>query len=158
VTRDETYEEALAKIRSALEEEPTLYGALRRTVQVLRQSFDHYTWVGVYLLEGDELVLAAWSGPQATEHQRILVGQGICGLAAREGRIVNVPDVTKDSRYLMCFPSTMSEIVVPMIGPSGVLGEIDVDSDLPAAFSRRDEGFLQAVAGELTSVLASRGR
>lgn len=119
---------------------------------------DHYTWVGIYLLEGEDLVLAAWRGPQATEHVRIPVGQGICGLAAQTAQVVNVPDVRKDPRYLMCFPSTRSELVVPIVGSRGVLGEIDVDSDELAAFDGDDEEFLRSVADDLARLLEAGDR
>ncbi len=127
---------------------------LREIAATLRQVGDHYSWAGIYLLEGEDLVLAAWHGPQATEHTRIPLGEGICGLAAASGELVNVPDVGQDSRYLMCFPSTKSEIVVPIAGPGGLLGEIDVDSDMQGAFDEEDEAFLRAVARQLAKVLA----
>ena len=41
---------------------------LRQTVEVLADRFDHYSWVGIYLVEGDDLVLGPWKGPQATDH------------------------------------------------------------------------------------------
>ena len=108
----------------------------------------HYNWVGIYLVEGDDLVLGAWEGPNATEHVRIPIGQGICGLAARERRTVIVDDVNADTRYLACFPETRSEIVVPIFTTDGskVIGEIDIDSDTPAAFDERDDEFLKDVA------------
>ena len=59
----------------------------------------------------------------------IPIGQGICGSAAKSGEIIVVPDVSKDPRYLACSPSTRSEIVVPILGTAGVVGEIDIDSD-----------------------------
>ncbi len=123
--------------------------ALQRTVSFLRQNVPHYTWVGVYLLEGTELVLAAWDGPEATQHVRIPIGKGICGLAAREQRTVIVGDVTSDPRYLACFPYTKSEIVVPIWKDSQVIGEIDIDSDRPQAFTERDREFLEQVAALL---------
>lgn len=104
-------------------------------------------------MEGEDLIQAAWKGPQATEHTRIPIGKGVCGLAARTREVVNVTDVTKDPRYMMCFPGTRSEVVVRILGSHGVLGEIDIDSDAIAAFSVEDESFLQAVAGELVRAL-----
>ncbi|MEK6851595.1 MAG: GAF domain-containing protein, partial [Candidatus Thermoplasmatota archaeon] len=95
----------------------------------LRDAFPHYSWVGVYLLEGETLALAVWKGAHATEHARIPLGQGICGLAARTRETVVVPDVSKDPRYLACFPSTRSEIVVPILADDRLYGEIDIDSD-----------------------------
>jgi GAF domain-containing protein len=55
---------------------------LRAVVDVLHDQFDDYSWVGIYLVEGDDLVLGPWKGPEATEHVRIPVGQGICGALA----------------------------------------------------------------------------
>jgi L-methionine (R)-S-oxide reductase len=115
-------------------------------VDVLHDGLEHYSWVGIYLVEGDELVLGPWKGPQATEHVRIPVGQGICGAAAASGRTEVVDDVDADPRYLACFPSTRSEIVVPIRYEGRVLGEIDIDSDRPAAFTEDDRAFLERVA------------
>ena len=119
---------------------------LRAVVSVLHERVEHYTWVGVYLVEGEELVLGPWEGPEATEHVRIPVGQGICGAAAASGRTEIVDDVNADPRYLACFPSTRSEIVVPVSYEGRVVGEIDIDSDTPAAFTSDDATFLERVA------------
>ena len=119
---------------------------LRAVVSVLRDRFDHYSWIGIYLVEGDELVLGPWQGPEATEHVRIPLGQGICGAAAASGQTEIVDDVNADPRYLACFPSTRSEIVVPISYQEKIVGEIDIDSDRPAAFAQEDRTFLERVA------------
>jgi L-methionine (R)-S-oxide reductase len=119
---------------------------LQAAVDVLHDRFDDYSWVGIYLVEGDDLVLGPWQGPEATEHVRIPVGQGICGAAAATGRTEVVDDVDDDSRYLACFPSTRSEIVVPIAYEGRVVGEFDIDSDRPAAFGDDDRAFLERVA------------
>jgi putative methionine-R-sulfoxide reductase with GAF domain len=119
---------------------------LRQTVSELHDRVGHYSWVGIYLVEGDTLVLGPWQGPEATEHVRIPVGQGICGAAAASGQTEIVDDVNADPRYLACFPSTRSEIVVPISYEGRVVGEIDIDSDEPAAFGTDDRTFLERVA------------
>ncbi len=119
---------------------------LQAVVDVLHTRFEHYSWVGIYLVEGDDLVLGPWKGPHATEHVRIPVGQGICGAAAATGQTEVVEDVNADERYLACFPSTRSEIVVPVAYEGRVIGEIDIDSDRPAAFGEDDRAFLERVA------------
>ncbi len=114
---------------------------------LIRRGLPHHGWVGVYMVEEPEtLVLKAWDGPQATEHVRIPIGQGICGLAAREDRTVVVDDVRKDSRYLQCFLHTRAEIVVPIRARGAVVGEVDIDSDREAAFSATDAMFVEWVA------------
>lgn len=124
-------------------------------VDALQEGLEHYGWTGIYLVEGDDLVLAAWNGPEATEHVRIPIGQGVCGAAARSGRTEVVDDVSADPRYLVCFPSTRSEIVVPIKDGERVLGEIDIDSDHSAAFTVRDRRFLEDVAGRLSELLVT---
>jgi len=115
-------------------------------VKALNSSVPTYSWVGVYAVEGKDLVLDAWSGPAATEHTRIPIGKGVCGFAAKAGRTEIVSDVSKDTRYLQCFLSTRAEIVVPVFKGDAVIGEIDIDSDQLDAFSTLDKEFLEAVA------------
>jgi GAF domain-containing protein len=122
---------------------------LQDVVDVLHESFEKYSWVGIYRVKGDVLVLGPWNGKQATEHTKIPIGKGVCGSAARSGKIEVVADVSKDSRYLSCFLSTRSEIVVPIKKKNTVIGEIDIDSDVPAAFNKTDELFLEKIADML---------
>jgi L-methionine (R)-S-oxide reductase len=138
--------DALDAIRAILGRGGDADDVLRRVVSVLQERFDDYSWVGIYLVEGDVLVLGPWQGPEATEHVRIPVGQGICGAAAATGITEVVDEVNADPRYLACFPSTRSEIVVPISYEGGVVGEIDIDSDRPAAFDADDREFLESVA------------
>ncbi len=127
--------------------------AMEKVVDYLKDNFPNYSWVGIYLVQGDELVLGPWKGPHATEHVRIPIGKGICGAAAATMKTEIVPDVSTDPRYLQCFPSTRSEIVVPIIYKGHVLGEIDIDSDLLNAFDRDDKEFLENVASLLAEKL-----
>jgi L-methionine (R)-S-oxide reductase len=140
------YSDALEAVDRILNRETEADQVLRQTVEVLHDRFDHYSWVGIYLVEGGDLVLGPWKGPQATEHVRIPVGQGICGAAAASGQTEIVDEVNADDRYLACFPSTRSEIVVPINYEGRVVGEIDIDSDRPAAFTEEDRAFLERVA------------
>jgi len=119
---------------------------LQEVVELLHERFEHYSWIGIYLVEGEELVLGPWKGPQATEHVRIPVGEGVCGAAAASGETEIVDDVNADPRYLACFPSTRSEIVVPIAHEGRVVGEIDIDSDRPAAFGEDDRALLERIA------------
>jgi len=48
------------------------------TVRELPRLVPHFSWVGIYMRHREELVLTAWDGPEATQHVRIPVGQGIC--------------------------------------------------------------------------------
>jgi L-methionine (R)-S-oxide reductase len=141
-----SHEGALEEIGRTLDRRGDADEVLRSVVGVLHDRFEHFSWVGIYLVEGDDLVLGPWKGPEATEHVRIPVGQGVCGAAAASGQTEVVDDVNADPRYLACFPSTRSEIVVPIAYEGQVVGEIDIDSDRPAAFGEDDRVFLERVA------------
>jgi putative methionine-R-sulfoxide reductase with GAF domain len=122
-------------------------------VKRLRADVEQYSWVGIYWRDGEELVLGPWDGPEATEHVRIDVGDGICGLAARNNETVVVDDVDEAPEYLACFPQTKSEIVVPLMFDGRAIGEIDIDSDSRAAFGDSDKSELERLADAMTGKL-----
>jgi len=119
---------------------------LNDVVDFLYKYFDKYSWIGIYIVRGDALVLGPWKGKQATDHIQIPIGSGVCGSAAKSGKTELVSDVNKDDRYLACFVSTRSEIVVPIKKKGEVIGEIDIDSDVPNAFNNKDAVFLEKIA------------
>ena len=114
-------------------------------VQFLNKKIPHYNWVGIYMIDGENLVLRTYSGPKETEHTKIKVGDGICGLAAKKELTVIVPDVSKDSRYIACFPETKSELVAPIFKEGKVTGEVDIDSDFVNPFTNQDKHFLDRI-------------
>ena len=111
-----------------------------------------YTSVYAYMLSGDELVLEAFSG-RDTPHTRIPVGRGVCGTAVATGRDQNVPDVTAAGSYLACNLETKSELVVLIRRGATILGQLDVDSDVPAGFTAAHHAELKAVADALAVLL-----
>jgi len=141
--------DALNLVRSAIAEAAGPDAAAQRVVATLHDRFPHYDWIGVYWVEGTDLVLGPWVGPEATEHTRIPIGTGVCGAAAESGRTEIVPDVNADPRYLSCFASTKSEIVVPIFHEGEVVGEIDIDGSDLDAFDDTDARFLEEVAAFL---------
>src|SRR3954465_11406082 len=149
----DTHAPTLANIGAAIGEERDPRRAMERVVEALKREMPHYTWVGIYVLDGDELVLGPFLG-KPSPHTRIPIGRGICGAAARERQTIIVDDVNADSRYLACSLDTRSEIVVPIMSGERVLGEIDIDSDRSAAFGSEDKRLLESVASLLAPALA----
>jgi L-methionine (R)-S-oxide reductase len=139
------YEVVEAEIASAVAGATDARAAMAAAVELLKARLPHYTWAGIYLLEGDELVLGPFVG-KPSPHTRIPLGRGICGAAATEKQTIVVDDVNADPRYLACSIETRSEIVVPILQGSAVLGELDIDSDAPAAFGTADRQLLESVA------------
>jgi L-methionine (R)-S-oxide reductase len=146
-------DDLLTAIRSAVAASPNANAAMKQAVQLLKDAMPHYSWVGIYLIDGDELVLGPFLG-KPSPHTRIPLGRGICGAAATEKATIIVDDVNADPRYLACSIETKSEIVVPIMNGSEVLGEIDIDSDQPAAFGQSDRTLLEEVAGLLAEALS----
>jgi len=140
------YPERLDDIAELIRGATTAEDAQARAVEHLYERFRRYDWVGIYRLEGEELVLGPWKGEAATEHVRIRVGEGVCGACAVSGRTEVVPDVSADDRYVACFSETKSEIVVPIVKKGRFWGEIDIDSSTLNAFGPDDVEFLEALA------------
>jgi L-methionine (R)-S-oxide reductase len=122
---------------------------MQSMVKLLHERILKYNWVGFYLLEPGAdppvLALGAFEGAM-TPHTRIPLNQGICGAAASSGQTVVVDDVTTDPRYLACSLETRSEIVVPVFVHGKVVGELDIDSHFPAAFTPEHQAFVQHCA------------
>lgn len=141
--------EVLSKVDLALGSS-TGRAARDEVVKLLNREVPTYSWVGIYRVDAADLVLDAWAGPGPTEHTRIPIGKGICGFAAKAGHAEIVSDVSRDPRYLQCFPSTKAEIVVPIFNSEKVVGEIDIDSEQLDAFSSIDREFLEVVARKIS--------
>ena len=127
--------------------------AMDAVVAALKQELPTYNWVGIYLLEGHELVLGPFRGAPSP-HVRIPLNRGICGAAASQQQTIVVDDVNSDPRYLACSLETKSEIVVPIMKDGVVYGEIDIDSHTPAAFGEKDRVLLEEIADRLAEKLA----
>ncbi len=142
-------EEVRKEINELTQSAPTAQDLMRGMVKLLHDRMLKYNWVGFYLLEPGAkppvLVLGAFEGAM-TPHTRIPLHQGICGAAASSGQTVVVDDVNKDPRYLACSLETKSEIVVPVFVHGEVVGELDIDSHFPAAFTSEHQELVQHCA------------
>ena len=147
------YQSVFDEIRRAVAGATDARTAMDEAVRVLKDRVRDYTWVGIYLMDGDELELGPYRG-KPSPHTRIPLGQGICGAAATEKATIIVDDVNADPRYLACSIETRSEIVVPIMSGERVLGEIDIDSDRHAAFTADDRELLEQVAALLAGRIA----
>ncbi|MFN2570549.1 MAG: GAF domain-containing protein [Gemmatimonadales bacterium] len=125
---------------------------LRMACERIRAWGPPYTSVYAYMLHGDALQLEAHAGRE-TEHTRIPVGTGVCGTAVAEKRDQNVADVTAVGNYLACNSFTKSELVVLIRRGDHILGQIDIDSDVPNGFGDREYADVKEVADALAVLL-----
>ncbi len=142
----------VAALRGAFARDAGREELLRTAAEKIRSAGAPYTSVYLYMLHGDELVLEAHAG-RDTDHTRIPVGKGVCGTAVATGLDQNVPDVTAIANYLACNTWTRSELVVLIRRGSVILGQIDVDSDVPDPFTAQEEAEVRKVADALAVLL-----
>ncbi len=119
----------------------------KRLAELIRKLGD-YRWVGIYDVDPDEVSIIGWSGSGAPDHPQFPSNKGLTGAAIAERKAVNVGDVRNDPRYLSAFGDTLSEIVVPVLDPSGerVIGTVDVESGNANAFGPQDQRAIEQCA------------
>jgi len=127
-------------------------GLLQMACDRLRARGAPYTSVYAYMLHGNELALESHAG-RDTDHTRIPVGKGVCGTAVATRQDQNVPDVTAAGNYLACNAFTKSELVVLIRRGDDILGQLDIDSDVPAAFREKEYAEVKEVADALAVLL-----
>lgn len=121
---------------------------MKHMSQRLHEKMTRYNWVGFYMVDPADagiLLVGAFSG-SFTPNARIPLNTGLCGAAAREGKTVVVPDVSKDPRYLAGSPLVKSEIVVPIFAKNKLAGELDIESYFTGAFTPVEQEFVEACA------------
>jgi GAF domain-containing protein len=143
---------AVAALRGAFAREAGREELLRVAAEKIQAAGAPYTSVYLYMLHGNELVLEAFAGRE-TEHTRIAVGHGVCGTAVATGKDQNVGDVRAVENYIACNLWTRSELVVLIRRGTTVLGQIDIDSDVPDPFTADEEAEVRKVAEALAVLL-----
>jgi GAF domain-containing protein len=142
----------VAALRGAFAREAGRAELLRIAAEKIQAAGAPYTSVYLYMLHGDDLVLEGFAGRE-TEHTRIAVGQGVCGTAVATGEDQNVGDVRSVGNYIACNIWTRSELVVLIRRGPTILGQIDIDSDVPDPFTPEEQAEVRAVAEALAVLL-----
>ncbi|MCB0758428.1 MAG: GAF domain-containing protein [Flavobacteriales bacterium] len=112
----------------------------------------HWHWVGFYRVQEGQLVVGPFQGPIACSP--IGHGKGVCGVAWKEARIINVPDVDAFPGHIACSAASRSEIVLPLHGRGGVVSAVfDVDSAVLNDFGPADERGLAQLCSLIEAIL-----
>ncbi|CAH1679147.1 free methionine-(R)-sulfoxide reductase [Hyphomicrobiales bacterium] len=138
------YSELAAQLEALLAGESDPIANAANTSALLFQMMPGLNWAGFYLMRQGELVLGPFQGKPACV--RIPVGKGVCGSAVARRASVLVEDVHAFPGHIACDSASRSELVVPLIGPSGVIGVIDLDSPSVARFDAADQAGIERVA------------
>lgn len=150
-----SYTDLKPKLTTILnQKELDIYQRLTVVCELLQHHIDTYDWVGFYFKNGDkqELVLKAFAG-EPTDHTIIPFGKGICGQVAESNQNYVVDDVSAQDNYIACSINVKSEVVIPLFKDGENIGQIDIDSHTPKAFSREDEDFLMWINNEVSKQL-----
>ena len=147
------YAEVEAEILAVLDGEPNRTARMATVASMLADAFPAFFWTGFYVVDpdkADELVVGPYQGTLGC--LRIAFGRGVCGTAARERATQIVDDVHAFPGHIACDSRSASEIVIPVLDPTGsLIAVLDVDATEPSAFDAVDaqalEGLMARVFG-----------
>ncbi|MFC3628746.1 GAF domain-containing protein [Paracoccus angustae] len=143
------YDALHARIRSLTQGETDAVALMATLACEIHHASDRFDWTGFYRVVAPELLKI---GPYQGGHGCLVIpfSRGVCGAAARTGRVQIVPDVDAFPGHIACAGSTRSEIVLPVFGNNGrLIGVLDIDSDRPDAFTDEDAIRLAAILEEV---------
>ena len=133
-----------------LEGEPNVLANLSNASALLKSTFPNTVFSGFYLFDGNELILGPFQG--SVSCMRIALGKGVCGESAASRQSVIVGDVKNYSNYISCDSKALSEIVLPMVKNSHLLGVLDLDSSVLDDYDEIDQKYLE----EFVSILLDK--
>jgi GAF domain-containing protein len=143
--RREAYRDLAQQLSALIGDERDLIANAANTAALLFDLLPDLNWAGFYLLKGGELVLGPFQGKPACI--RIPIGKGVCGTAAATRATQRVADVHEFPGHIACDAASRSELVVPLLGPDGLLiGVLDLDSPIPDRFNADDQDGIEAIA------------
>ena len=112
----------------------------------------NYFWVGIYKVDGDQLVLGPFQGPVACT--RIPKGRGVCGSCWEKNVTIIVDNVDEFPGHIACSSETKSEIVLPVRNNKGeVAFVLDIDSSNLNDFNKEDQIGLEKIVNIIESIL-----
>ncbi len=145
-TKKEQYESLIPQIKGLIEGETNWVANLANIAAALKEQFNWW-WVGFYMIENEELVLAPFQGPVACT--RIKKGRGVCGASWEQSKTLIVDDVEKFPGHIACSSASKSEIVVPIYKDNLIIGVLDVDSEHLSHFDQVDKFYLNQIVALL---------
>jgi sigma-B regulation protein RsbU (phosphoserine phosphatase) len=142
--------ETLAEIGREVAAVLDLDELLSRLAQLARRVVDYRTF-GILLLNEParelEIKVAVQYGDKVVL-PKVPLGEGIVGYAAMHCEPVNVPDVSKDPRYIKVVEDVRSELAIPMLIKDRCIGVFDLESPELDAFNKRDVEILTLLASQ----------
>ena len=148
--KQETYKLLLSQVKAMVKDENDPVANMANVAALIQEAF-HFWWTGFYRVIDDQLVLGPFQGPVACT--RIGFGKGVCGTSWKERKSIVVEDVEQFPGHIACSSESKSEIVVPLLKNSEVIGVLDIDSEHLATFDAVDMEWLEQIAEVVSGVL-----
>ncbi len=140
---------ALQSISHVITSSLELNEILNNVIKLLRDSFG-YTYIAIYLLDGEVLRMGAQLGyPDDMLIPEIAITAGVIGRTARLKKIQFIRDVNTDPDFLRASYEVKSEIAVPLLKDEHVLGVLNVEAEYSALLDENDVKLLNALAGSI---------
>ena len=140
--------EIAAELTSILD----LDALLERVGQLLRRLIDYQMFTIMLLDDKGETLITRYAWRFGSTHapkRRIPITSGLVGASVSEWRVVNVPDVRKDPRYLEMNPETRSEMIVPLFYKGRIVGVLDLEHTRTGFFNDEHERMLTTLAAQI---------
>ncbi len=123
-----------------------------RIGELLRRLLDFQFFTIWIINENDGVLESRFStrfGEPVELHERLPVNRGLVGEAIEGGKLVHAPDVRKDPRYHMQNKETRSELIVPLVYKSTVMGVLDLEHTRSNYFNEDHERTLTTLASQI---------
>jgi PAS domain S-box-containing protein len=147
----------LHQITTAATSASSLEEALATTVGGLQTALGG-DQVSVFFPSGsDDLIVRAAAGYENIDlsSTHFKYGEGAVGLAALEKRPILISNAITDSRYVAIDNNTRSQLAVPILYSDTLLGVLNIEKPISAAYDENDQEILGALGNSLGAIISN---
>ena len=149
--KTEQYELLEEQVLALVEGEENFIANLSNIMSAMKYGMNYF-WVGIYKVDGEQLVLGPFQGPVACT--RIPKGRGVCGSCWEKNQTLIVDNVEEFPGHIACSSESKSEIVLPIRNKNGEVAFIlDIDSSKLNDFNSEDQVGLEKIVTIIESFL-----
>ena len=150
--------QAISEVALVIAQVRKLNDLLPRIAKVISEQFDFYH-TGIFLIdEADQYAILSAASSQGGKRMlsrgyRLKIGaQGTVGYVTATGNPKVALDTDQDTKSLNNpdLPNTHSEMAVPLMSGSKIIGALDIQSEQPNAFTKEDIDVIQTLADQVS--------
>lgn len=145
------YLNLLLTLATLIENETNEISLLANVTALIKEALPRVSWIGFYLLKGENLLLGPFQGKVACTVIPLI--KGVCGQSARTKQTVLVKNVHLFPGHIACDSAANSEIVIPITIGKKLYGVLDLDSTSFSRFTKTDKFYLEEIVAIIASEL-----